>query len=279
TLTLTGSSFVSGSVVQVNGAGRTTTFVSGTQLTAAIPASDVAGAGSLSITVVNPTPGGGTSSAVTLTVANPVPSLGSISPTSATAGSSGLTLTINGSNFVSGSVVQVNGSNRSTTFVSATQLTAAIPASDLSVGALLSITVFSPAPGGGTSAAATFTVNNPVPSISSISPATALVLGPSFTLTVNGSGFVPTSVVQVNGSARPTTFVSSTQLRAQMSNNDLLSLGQRSITVFNPAPGGGTSNAATLTVVGLLGQDAVPNTIQPSLVAGVRPEPFFSRVA
>src|SRR5262249_31661294 len=100
TLTLTGSSFVSGSVVQVNGAGRTTTFVSGTQLTAAIPASDVAGAGSLSITVVNPTPGGGTSSAVTLTVANPVPSLGSISPTSATAGSSGLTLTINGSNFV-----------------------------------------------------------------------------------------------------------------------------------------------------------------------------------
>ena len=276
TLTLTGTNFISGSVVQVNGTSRTTTFVSGTQLTAAIAASDVASAGSVSITVLNPTPGGGTSSALTLTIANPVPSLGNISPASATAGSSGLTLTVNGGNFVTGSVVRVNGANRSTTFVSAAQLTAVIPASDLSAGALLSITVFSPTPGGGTSAAVTFTVNNPLPSISSISPATALALGPSFTLTVNGSGFVTTSVVRVNGAARPTTFVSSTQLHAQISNNDILSIGQRSITVFNPAPGGGTSNAATLTVIGLLGWEPIINTGQPSLIADVRPEPFFS---
>ncbi len=253
TLTVNGGNFVSGSIVRVNGSNRTTTFVSSTQLTATIPASDIASPGTLSISVINAAPGGGTSSALALAVNNPVPSLSSISPSNVTAGSAGFTLTVNGGNFVSGSIVRVNGSNRTTTFVSSTRLTAAIPTSDLAVGAFLSITVFTPAPGGGTSTAVTFTVNNPVPSISSISPATALALGSSFTLTVNGSGFISGSVVQVNGSPRPTTFVSSTQLTAQISNNDILSIGQRTITVFNAAPGGGTSNSATLTVVGLLG--------------------------
>jgi hypothetical protein len=251
-LTVNGSSFISGSVVQVNGSARTTTFVSSTQLTAAIAASDVASAGTLSITVNNPAPGGGTSSAASLTVTNPAPVMSSISPGSVPAGSGAITLTVNGSNFISGSVVRVNGSNRTTTFVNGTQLTAAIPASDLAVGAPLSITVFTPAPGGGTSTAVTLTVTNPVPSISSISPSTVLVLGNSFTLTVNGSGFINGSVVEYDGSPRVTTFVSPTQVTAQITNHDLLAVGQHSITVVNPAPGGGTSNSATLTVISLL---------------------------
>jgi hypothetical protein len=275
TLTVNGSNFVSGSLVQVNGSGRPTTFVSSTQVTAAISASDIASTGNLSITVSNAAPGGGTSSAVTLAVVNPVPSLANISPNNTLAGSAGFTLTVNGSNFISGSVVRVNGANRTTTFVSNTQLTAAIPASDLGVGALLSITVFTAAPGGGSSPAVTFTVNNPVPSISSISPSTALVLGSSFTLTVNGSGFNGASVVQINGSSRPTTFVNPTQLQAQISNNDILVVGQRNITVVNPAPGGGTSNTAILTVVGLLGQVIAPSTEQLAVAQDARPEPFF----
>src|SRR5258708_7664131 len=279
TLTVNGCNFVSGSIVRVNGSNRTTTFVSSTQLTATIPASDIASPGTLSISVTNAAPGGGTSSALALAVNNPVPSLSSISPSNATAGSAGFTLTVNGSNFMSGSIVRVNGSNRTTTFVSSARLTAAIPTSDLAVGAFLSITVFTPAPGGGISGAVTFTVNNPVPSISNISPATALALGSSFTLTVNGSGFVGGSVVDVNGAPRPTTFVSSTQLTAQISNNDILSIGQRTITVFNPTPGGGTSNSATLTVVGLLGQVTAPDIQRPPADLDARPEPFFSGVA
>src|SRR6185295_10089018 len=47
---------------------RTTTFVSSTQLTAAIPASDIANVGTASVTVVNPAPGGGTSNALTFTI-------------------------------------------------------------------------------------------------------------------------------------------------------------------------------------------------------------------
>jgi hypothetical protein len=62
TLTITGTGFVSGTVVLWNGAPLTTTFASPTQLTAVVPAAFLAGAGSFSITVSNPGPGGGVAS-------------------------------------------------------------------------------------------------------------------------------------------------------------------------------------------------------------------------
>jgi hypothetical protein len=67
-LTVTGSGFVSGSVVQWNGTALATTFVSGTQLSAAIPATYLAEEGTATITVVNPDPSGGTSSGLTFTI-------------------------------------------------------------------------------------------------------------------------------------------------------------------------------------------------------------------
>jgi hypothetical protein len=68
TLTVNGSDFVASSVVQWNGANRSTTYVNSTQLTASIPATDVANAGTAQITVFNPTPGGGTSNALNFTI-------------------------------------------------------------------------------------------------------------------------------------------------------------------------------------------------------------------
>ncbi|HTC93262.1 MAG TPA: IPT/TIG domain-containing protein [Terriglobales bacterium] len=249
TLTANGSNFANGAAVQVNGSNRTTTFVNSTQLTAAISASDIASAGTASITVANP---GGASSPLTLTINNPVPSLTSISPSSAIVGGGAFTLTVSGGSFVNGSVIQINGSSRTTTFVSSTQLKAAIPASDIATAGTLSVTVASPAPGGGTSASLTFSVNNPVPSIASVSPNPVVAVLTGYTLTINGSGFIRGSVVQIDGAQYPTTFVSSSQLQAQVAGN-LLSIGQHTVTVFNPAPGGGTSNAVSVSVVSLLG--------------------------
>ena len=68
TLTVTGSGFVSQSVVDWNSTALATTYVSSTELTATIPASDFATTGSFSVTVVNPAPGGGTSTAATFQV-------------------------------------------------------------------------------------------------------------------------------------------------------------------------------------------------------------------
>jgi hypothetical protein len=90
---------------------------------------------------------------------NPVPALTTLVPSSATAGGGAFTLTVNGSNFVSGSAVRWNGAARTTTFVNATQVTAAIPASDIAAAGTAQVTVFNPAPGGGTSNALTFTIN------------------------------------------------------------------------------------------------------------------------
>jgi hypothetical protein len=68
TLTLLGSKFVSSSVVNWNGSPRPTTFVSPLQLQTTITAADLATAGAFPVTVVTPSPGGGTSSALTFTV-------------------------------------------------------------------------------------------------------------------------------------------------------------------------------------------------------------------
>lgn len=81
---------------------------------------------------------------------------------------------------------------------------------------------------------------NPVPSISTpLFPDTLAPGGPSFVLTVDGSGFVSTSVVEWNGTALPTTFVSSHQLKVVIPSADIVSPGTAWITVSN---GGITSN-------------------------------------
>lgn len=61
TLTVSGAGFVPASVVNWNGSPRATTFVNNHQLTAAILASDIAAASTSTVTVVNPSPGGGIS--------------------------------------------------------------------------------------------------------------------------------------------------------------------------------------------------------------------------
>jgi Tol biopolymer transport system component len=69
TLNVTGSNFLAGAIVEWNGSSRPTTFVSDTKLQAAIPASDLASAGTAAVTVVNPTPGGSSSNVVTFSIA------------------------------------------------------------------------------------------------------------------------------------------------------------------------------------------------------------------
>ena len=76
----------------------------------------------------------------------------------------------------------------------------------------------------------------------SLSPVSAAPGGSGFTLTVNGTGFVTGAVLNWNGSARPTTVLSGSSLQASISSADISHRGTASITVANPAPGGGVSN-------------------------------------
>ena len=84
----------------------------------------------------------------------------------------------------------------------------------------------------------------PVPAINQpLIPQRAIPGGAPFTLTLNGIGFFPGSVVRWNGSPRATTFVSSTRLTAAIQVTDIAAAGTASVTVSNPGPGGGLSNA------------------------------------
>jgi uncharacterized delta-60 repeat protein len=248
TLTVNGSNFVHGATVRWNNSARVTTFVSSVKVTAQILTSDLANAGTVPVIVTNPPPGGGASNSLTFTINNPRPTVTSISPASATAGGAAFTLTVNGSGFITSSVVNWNGSTRPTTFSSSHQLTAAISAEDIATAGTIRVTVTNPGPGGGTSAPKTFTVNNPVPAISSISPSSATAGGPAFTLTVNGSNFVSGSKVHWKTSTLTTHFVSSIQVTAAVPASDIRTAGTASVTVVNAPPGGGTSNAMTFTI-------------------------------
>jgi hypothetical protein len=64
TLTVTGTGFVSGSTVNWNGTALVTAFVSRSRLTASVPPANITKAGTASVTVVSPGPGGGKSNVV-----------------------------------------------------------------------------------------------------------------------------------------------------------------------------------------------------------------------
>lgn len=84
---------------------------------------------------------------------------------------------------------------------------------------------------------------SPVPAINQpLKPATVSPGAAAFVLTVNGTGFVQGSVVQWNGSARQTHFVSSDRLTARILAADIAQAGTASVSVASPSPGGGTSN-------------------------------------
>jgi len=197
--------------------------------------------------------GGGTNPPVSRG-SNPTPTITAISPNSTVAGGAAFTLTINGTNFVAGSMVNFGGSAPATTFVNSTQLTAAIPAASIASTGTPGVTVTNPAPGGGTSKAINFTITSgSVPTISVLYPSGVPAGEPSFQLLVvgpyPGSNFVTGSVVRWNGSDRPTISNGSVNgLIAQISASDIAAAGTAAVTVFNPGPGGGSSNALTFTI-------------------------------
>ncbi len=99
-------------------------------------------------------------------VSNPVPLVNQpLVPAVAVPGGAAFTLTVNGTGFASAATVNWNGSPRATTFVSSSQLTAAINATDIAVAGTASVTVVNPTPGGGTSNVAYFLIAAPTSSI------------------------------------------------------------------------------------------------------------------
>ncbi len=248
-LSVTGTNFLTNSVVRWNGADRETLSGSITQLMAKITAADVASTGTVAVSVFNPAPGGGLADALDFVIQppKPVPTLSTLSPNSAVVGGNLFVLTVSGSNFTASASILWNGTALATTFVGSGQLMAIIPKTLLTTAGTATVTVVQD---GVASNPLSFAVvaPNPVPSVAALSPNSAYAGGTGTTVTVSGTNFIPASVVRWNGADRPTTFNSSTQLVAQFSAADLASAGTASVSVFNPSPGGGGSTALVFTV-------------------------------
>ncbi len=208
-------------------------------------------AGIVTVAVFTPSPGGGISNAQTFTISDPpAPTITGRTPTLVIVGGPDFTLTVNGTNFVNDSVVRFNGSPRATTFVSSAKLTATILASDIAVLGTYPITVYTPSPGGGVSSSKLLYVGYPLPATTGLNPAAAAAGDPAITLTVDGGNFVTASVIRWNGANLATTFVSSSQLTAEVPASNLAAAGTAQVTVYNPTKGGGggTSNAQTFKI-------------------------------
>jgi len=111
------------------------------------------------------------------------------------------------------------------------------------------------------------TIDNPAPVISSLSPAIASAGGGTFMLTVNGSGFIANSILYW-GTTAMTTTGSATQLTVQIPAADVASAGIYNITVQNPAPGGGTSNAFQFEVDSAGSETTTITTVKATVTPG-----------
>jgi DNA-binding beta-propeller fold protein YncE len=273
-ITVTGRSFGRNSVVRWDGKDLATVSAGKTQLLASVGAAELAAGGVREVRVFTPGLASGLGGSRRGTLSPPLPftvyyappQVTRIAPDSAPAGTAGLEVAVEGTGFAPASLARWNGQPRPTRFVSRTQLAVTLDSADLRTAALAAVTVFNPAPGGGVSLPDTFVVANPSPRLGYLHTRGATAGGGGFTLAVAGEGFVPASTVHWNGAPRPTTYLGPTRLLAAIAGPDVAGAGTRQVTVVSPGPGGGTSNAAPVTVR----QPGAATTTQTTLQLSVR---------
>lgn len=123
-------------------------------------------AGSQSVTATDTAKSSITGSANSIDVTDAVPLLNQpVQPTAVSPGAAGFTLTLNGTNFVPDSIVHWNNLALSTSFVNGSKLTANVSNMDIATANTATITVVSPAPGGGASNPVFFQTRQPANSV------------------------------------------------------------------------------------------------------------------
>lgn len=246
TLTLEGSGFMNGSVVNFGTQQLTTTYLSPTELTAT-GTPTAAQVGNISITVTNPNPGSATSNAITAQVLASSNIVVKVAPKSITLGAGNetqfqATVTGNTDTQVTWSVNNIAyGNNTVGSIDGEGNYTAPVNITTLGSVQVTAASVVDPSK----TDSATVTLKNPVPVLSAITPGT---LAPgSFQMTLYGTGFVATSTATFGGQPMQVTYFTDTMITA-VGSATAAQAGAVPVIVTNPAPGGGTSNKVDVTV-------------------------------
>ncbi len=267
-VTLTGTNFIAGATIALNGAGITvsnTTVVSATQITATFTIAGNAATGAQNVTV---TTSGGTSGAQPFTVNLAPPTLTSISPNNGVQGQS-VPVTLTGTNFVAGAAIGLSGAGitiSNTTVVSTTQITATFTIAANAAAGAQSVTVTT---SGGTSGAQSFTVNlgPPTTTVSLTSPAGGAPAAPvdatvnavfsqgmdpatiaTGTFTVTGPGTTPVNgAVSYDATSNVATFTPESNLSPTVVYTATITNGAQDLQGKPLANGGITPNPWTFT--------------------------------
>ncbi len=161
--------------------------------------------------------------------------ISALTPASVPAGAGDTIVTIAGSGFTAGATAQLNGAALATSVISGTELRATVPAAQLRLAGVLTVTAANPGLAAAPSAGLPLSVTNPLPRIAQASLA-------GRTLTIAGSDFAPGAMAQLNGDDYPTTG-GGALIRVSVAADIAAGL---TVSVFNPGPGGGVSNVVTL---------------------------------
>ncbi|MBJ6725716.1 IPT/TIG domain-containing protein [Geomesophilobacter sediminis] len=247
---LTGTNFQSGAVASFSNSGITvnsTTYQSSTQLTANINIASNATAGASSVTITNPD--GGTRSVSSVFTVSPV---GVFSAAPALAQGATQTVTITGQGFAAGASVAVSGTGISLgtpTIVDANHITISMTADPAATLGNRDITVtVGTSTGTGTGVLSI----NGGPSLTGLSPAT-LRQGDTADVTITGGNLQPGVTIQFNGTGvtmNSATYVSATQLTANVTIDPNAALGAQTVTLVNPDGGKITGGSFTIALTG-----------------------------
>jgi uncharacterized protein (DUF1800 family) len=258
-VSLVGANFVPGTTVTVNGTALSTTYVDYSHVTVLVPVAANA-TGSLTLGAQNPAPGGGTGSTLTESIAPVSITLSATNPNGTSTTTAGLGIGAIMTATVTGSLQ--------------TAVTWSVPYGSISTGGVYmvkrmpesqQVTVEATlASNPAITASYLLQIVNPVPAIDGASPLQVPV-GATTALTLTGAGFVPQTVILVNGAEVPTTYQSATSVVVQVS-VAAGAAGNLSLQAANPTPGGGTGSEF---------EEAITTPISPSAAARLLDQTTF----
>lgn len=229
-MTVVGSGFEAASTVFIDGQPAITAFADPGQLVARVSASVTGTSGPHMVQVQNQ--GGNRSNSVTLTIVPPAPILRSVIPRVAFAGSGTLTMFLAGLNFAPDAAVLIDGTHIATTFISAVDLRATVPASFTALAGTHGVVVRNSDDKRSNSVA--FEVVPQATVITSITPSNAVAGGSSFAMLIRGANYNHEAVVLFDGAGLETTFRTSSELLAEVPASLVARPGAHAISVQNP---------------------------------------------
>jgi Lamin Tail Domain/IPT/TIG domain len=238
-----GSNFESTAAAFIDSNLVTTTFVSSEELTAHVPASVTAVAGGHNVQVRHQ--GGNRSNVVVLTIIPPPPRINEVLPHAIPQGSAAFSIFIRGENFFTGVKVLIENTVVTTTLVSPIDLRATVPASFAATLGTRRVRVRNS--DGKESSESSFEIIAVSSRINSLSPTEVTAGSPAFTLTVAGASFKSGATVLFDDAPLDTTFVSATQVKAEVPAALVAAPGLHTVQERNAD--GGLSNQAVFFVV------------------------------